>query len=292
MRATMEANKSVLIAGAGTMGRGIAEVMAVAGFEVQLWDQFPKQLGRASAVIEKSLKKQSNIGRLSDREVDETLGRIRLISDLRIAHPRTQYVIEAIIEDMGAKKELFGVLEKQIPEAWFASHTASLSISELSNALKRPERLLGLHFFHPAPAVPLVEIVYCVKTNEEWVRRAVDLAEHELGKQTIVVKDSPGFASSRLGTSMALEAMRMVEQKVASVEDIDKAMEYGYRHPMGPLRQSDWIGLDVRLSVARVLYEELGTACFKPPQILEDMVAAGKLGRKSGEGFYKWPKES
>lgn len=284
-------DKTVLIAGAGTMGRGIAELMALSGFEVQLWDHSPKQLGKASAAIEKSLRKQSGIGRITQVRLDDTLERLRLISDLRIVSPKTTLVIEAVVEDRDVKKQVFRAIEAQLPDAWFASHTASISIEELSKALKRPERLIGLHFFHPAPVMPLVEIVYCIRTDESWIHRAVELAERRLGKTTIVVKDSPGFASSRLGISMALEAMRMVEQKVASVEDIDKAMEYGYRHPMGPLRQSDWVGLDVRLSVARVLYEELKSPCFKPPKILEDMVAEGKLGRKSGEGFYKWPKD-
>lgn len=288
----MDGHKSVLIAGAGTMGRGIAELMAVSGFEVQLWDQYPHELGRASAYIDRSLQRQHAIGRVSDRELDEALERIRLISDLKLVHPKTQYVIEAIVEDLELKRALFTRIEQILPDAWYATHTASLSIEALSLGLKRPERLIGLHFFHPAPVIPLVEIAYFIKTDEKWIRGAVDLAEKQLGKQTIVLKDSPGFAATRLGVSMALEAMRMVEQKIASVEDIDKAMEFGYRYPMGPLRQSDWVGLDVRLSVARVLYKELGSECFKPPKILEDLVAAGKLGRKSGEGFYKWAKES
>lgn len=273
------------------MGRGIAELMAISGFEVQLWDHLPGVLGRASAAVESSLRKQAELGRISAEQFDETLGRIRLISDLKVVHPRTELAIEAVIEDMEIKKALFTRIEELLPDAWFASHTASLSILALSSALKRPQRLIGMHFFNPATVMPLVEIVYCIRTDERWLRRAVQLAERELNKQTIVVKDSPGFASSRLGISMALEAMRMVEQEVASVEDIDKAMEYGYRHPMGPLRQSDWIGLDMRLSVARVLYNEFKSEIFRPPQILERMVAGGKLGRKTGEGFYKWPKE-
>lgn len=287
----MDASRSVLVAGAGTMGRGIAELMALRGFEVQLWDLYPKQLGLASAAIERSLKRQTDIGRISDRDLDLTLGRIRLISDLRIVHPRTAYSLEAIIEDMGVKRDLLATIEVQLPDTLLATHTASLSITQLSEALRRPERLVGMHFFHPAAVMPLVEIVYSKRTDERCLSRAIDFAERALGKQTIVVQDSPGFAASRLGMSMALEAMRMVEQKVASIEDIDRAMEFGYRHPMGPLRQSDWIGLDVRLNVAQVLYRELNELAFKPPQILEELVAAGKLGRKTGEGFYKWPKE-
>ncbi|MEW6058060.1 MAG: 3-hydroxyacyl-CoA dehydrogenase family protein [Bdellovibrionota bacterium] len=284
--------RSILIAGAGTMGRGIAELVALAGFEVQLWDHFPSQLGRASAAIEKALRKQKAIGRISENQFNLTLERIRLISDLKIAHSKTDLVIESVVEDMEIKKSLFSEIERHIPNAWFISHTSSLSIEGLASGLKRPERLIGMHFFNPAPVMPLVEIVYSIRTDKAWVQNAVKLAEHDLGKQTIVVRDSPGFASSRLGTSIALEAMRMVEDRVASIEDIDKAMEFGYRHPMGPLRQSDWIGLDVRLKVAQVLYRELKSEAFKPPRLLEEMVAQGKLGKKSGEGFYKWPKES
>ncbi len=281
----------VLVAGAGTMGRGIAELMALSGFEVQLWDHHPGTLGKASAAIERSLRKQHEIGRVSDEELDSALERIRLISDLRVVNPKTPYVIEAVIEDLEVKRKVFRQIECELPDAWYASHTASLSIPEIASALARPERLIGLHFFYPATVIPLVEIVYWLKTDEAWLRQAIELVEFDLGKQTIVVKDSPGFVTNRLGVAMALEAMRMVEQKVASVEDIDKAMEYGYRHPMGPLRQSDWVGLDVRLSVARVLFSKLGTETFKPPRILEELVAAGKLGRKSGEGFYKWKKD-
>ncbi|MBI3555528.1 MAG: 3-hydroxyacyl-CoA dehydrogenase family protein [Deltaproteobacteria bacterium] len=283
--------KMVLVAGAGTMGRGIAELMALSGFEVQLWDHHPATLGKASAAIERSLRKQHDIGRVTDDELDAALERIRLISDLHVVNPRTPYVIEAVVEDLEIKRQLLARAERELPDAWYATHTASLSIPEIALALKRPERLIGLHFFYPATVIPLVEIVYWLKTDESWLRHAVELVEYDLGKQTIVVKDSPGFVTNRLGVAMALEAMRMVEQGVASVADIDKAMEYGYRHPMGPLRQSDWVGLDVRLSVARILYEKLGTPTFKPPKILEEMVQAGRLGRKSGEGFYKWQKD-
>lgn len=273
------------------MGRGIAELMALAGFEVQLWDHQPSVLGRASSAIERSLRKQQAIGRFGAVQLDETLERLRLISDLRVVHPKTDLVIEAIVEDLAQKQEFFTRVEKTLPEAWYVTHTASLRISDIATAMNRPERLIGMHFFYPAPVMPLVEIAYSIKTDENWIRGAIDLAERDLGKQTIILKDTPGFVSSRLATSMALEAMRMYEENVASVEDIDRAMEYGYRFPMGPLRLSDWVGLDVRLQISRILYEELRLDSFKPPQILEQMVAEGKLGRKSGEGFYKWPKE-
>lgn len=283
--------KSVLIAGAGTMGRGVAELMAMAGFEVQLWDHRSSALGRASAAIERSLRKQYEIGRVSLAQLEDALGNIRLLSDYKIVHPRTELVLEAIVEELDAKKEVLGQIESRLPDAWFVTHTASISIQSIADGLKRPERLIGMHFFNPAPVMPLVEVVYSIRTDKEWIRRATELAEKRLGKESIIVRDTPGFASSRLSTSMALEAMRMLEQGVATIEDIDKAMEYGYRHPMGPLRLSDWIGLDVRLNVARILHKEFGGETFRPPRVLERLVEEGKFGRKSGEGFYKWPKE-
>jgi 3-hydroxybutyryl-CoA dehydrogenase len=272
------------------MGRGIAELLALSGFDVQLWDRNPGQLGRASAAVERSLRKQAEMGGIGDEALDDTLSRLRLISDLKIVHPRTPIVIEAVVEDLEVKRELFRRIEEILPEAWYATHTASLSINQIADCLRRPERLLGLHFFHPAATMPLVEIVYGPRTDDRWLKRAVEFAEFELGKETIIVRDSPGFVSIRLSTAIALEAMRMVEANIASVEDIDRAMEYGYRYPMGPLRYSDWVGLDTRLGSARSLYEQLRLETFRPPRILEEMVAAGKLGRKSGEGFYKWPK--
>lgn len=279
----------ILIAGAGTMGRGIAELMALSGFEVQLWDRQPGVLGRASANIEKSLRAQKSMGRISVDQLNDTLERIRLISDLSITHPATDLVIEAIVEELAQKQRLLSELQNRLPDAWLITHTSSLCIRELARPLRRPERLVGMHFFNPPMVMPLVEIVYSAFTDRQWLEGAISLAQADLGKQTIIIKDTPGFAASRLSTTLALEAMRMVEQNVASIEDIDRAMEYGYRHPMGPLRLSDWIGLDVRLDIAKNLYRELKSDVFKPPAILERMVSDGKLGRKAGHGFYLWP---
>ncbi|MBI3544563.1 MAG: hypothetical protein HY075_14930, partial [Deltaproteobacteria bacterium] len=180
----MDFRKSVLIMGAGTMGRGIAELMAFSGFEVQLWDRDPKTLGQASAAVERSVRRQVDAGRITDRELDQTLERVRLISDFRIVHPKTAYVIEAIVEDLEIKRAVFGAIERVLPDAWFASHTSAIGIERLSTGLKRPERLLGLHFFYPVSVMPLVEIVYGVHTDEIWVKKAIELAELELGKKT------------------------------------------------------------------------------------------------------------
>ena len=176
------------------------------------------------------------------------------------------------------------------PETIIASNTSSLSITEMASVLKRPERFVGLHFFNPVHIMKLVEVVWGEETSEETREQAMRLSE-EFGKVPILVKDSPGFASSRLGIVLGMEAIRMVEDGVASPEDIDKAMELGYRHPMGPLRLTDLVGLDVRLRIAVHLHRTLGSDAFKPPRLLKKMVGEGKLGQKSGEGFYRWDEE-
>ncbi len=189
---------------------------------------------------------------------------------------------------MELKHRIFERLDRAAPhDALLASNTSSLSIDKIASATQRPERVLGMHFFNPVHILPLLEIVRGRRTAPQAVDRALIVARR-MGKEPIVVRDSPGFASSRLGLVLGLEAMRMLEQEVASAEDIDKAMTLGYRHPMGPLRLTDLVGLDVRLAIARSLHGELGSEAFRPPQILERLVAEGRLGKKSGRGFYEW----
>jgi 3-hydroxybutyryl-CoA dehydrogenase len=197
-------------------------------------------------------------------------------------------IIEAIPEDLALKRSIFARLSEVCStRTILASNTSSLSVSEIAAAASHPERVLGMHFFNPVHIMRLLEIVRAEPTSDatvETVRRVAG----SLGKETIVVRDRPGFASSRLGLALGLEAIRMVEQGVASAEDIDRAMELGYGYPMGPLKLGDLVGLDVRLSIAEYLHQELRSEVFRPPQLLKDMVSAGKLGRKSGEGFYKY----
>ncbi len=189
---------------------------------------------------------------------------------------------------MELKRSLFRQVEAAAPEdALLATNTSSLSVDEIARELDHPQRFLGLHFFNPVHIMALVEVVHGPRTADETRERGVAFAR-ELGKEPIVVRDSPGFASSRLGVALGLEAIRMVEEDVASPRDIDQAMELGYRHPMGPLRLTDLIGLDVRLGIAEYLHETLGGERFRPPELLKRMVAEGKLGRKSGQGFYEW----
>ena len=197
-----------------------------------------------------------------------------------------ELVIEAVPEDLELKRTVFQRIEQAAPEAVLATNTSSLSIDAIAKGLKAPERFIGLHFFNPVPTSDLVELVVGEQTAYPLVEQARGWVA-ALGKTAITVQDSPGFASSRLGVAIALEAIRMVQEGVASVEDIDTAMTLGYRHPVGPLRTTDIVGLDVRLAIAEHLARELGPR-FEPPQLLRDKVAAGELGRKSGRGFYDW----
>ncbi len=196
-------------------------------------------------------------------------------------------VVEAVPEDAELKAAALTAVEERLTSnAWLATNTSSLSVSSLAGKLQRPERFCGLHFFNPVPASTLIEVVLAQQTSDELADAARGWVEL-LGKTPVVVKDAPGFASSRLGVAIALEAMRMVEEGVASAEDIDTAMVLGYKHPVGPLRTTDLVGLDVRLGIAEYLESTLGER-FAPPQLLRDKVARGELGRKSGKGFFDW----
>jgi 3-hydroxybutyryl-CoA dehydrogenase len=197
-------------------------------------------------------------------------------------------VIEAVPERLDLKRDVLTRAERAAAEgSMLATNTSSFSIGEMQQWLTRPHDFIGLHFFNPVHINRLLEVVKSPQTSDHTVQRALQLAQ-EIGKQAVLVNDSPGFATSRLGLLLGLEAMRMVEEGVASAADIDTAMELGYRHPMGPLRLTDLVGLDVRLDIARYLHEKLGAEHYRPPRILEEMVAEGRLGRKSGRGFYDW----
>ncbi|HYR30583.1 MAG TPA: 3-hydroxyacyl-CoA dehydrogenase family protein, partial [Gemmatimonadales bacterium] len=199
-----------------------------------------------------------------------------------------EVVIEAVHEHLGVKQQLFGEMERAAPpDALLATNTSSLSGGDIAAAVQDPGRVVGIHFFNPVHAMKLVEVVTHPRASPAAVERAVAFAR-ALDKEPIVVQDSPGFASSRLGLALGLEAMRMLERGVASAEDIDKAMELGYNHPMGPLKLTDLVGLDVRLAIAEYLHQRLQEPQFEPPQILRDKVAKGELGKKTGKGFYSW----
>jgi 3-hydroxybutyryl-CoA dehydrogenase len=225
---------------------------------------------------------------VTEDQRDAVLSRLRTTTDIRDAVTGADLVIEAAPESMALKESIFREVDEAAPEgAILASNTSSLSIARIAAVLRRPERFVGMHFFNPVHIMALVEVVWGPETSDETRASAVAFARR-LGKEPIVVKDAPGFASSRLGIVLGMEAIRMVEQGVASPEDIDKAMELGYRHPMGPLKLTDLVGLDVRLGIAEYLHETLGSEAFAPPELLRSMVAEGKLGKKSGQGFYDW----
>ena len=270
------------------MGTGIAYVAALSGFEVCLTDSRPEALPLALGRLNDLLAVATRKGKLAEADRVAAAGRLRTELELAPAAAGAQVVIEAVREHLGMKQQVFAELERAAPaDALLATNTSSLSVTDIAAALREPGRVVGMHFFNPVHAMKLVEIVTHARAAPEAVERAQALAR-AMGKEPIVVQDSPGFASTRLGLALGLEAMRMLERGVASAEDIDKAMELGYNHPMGPLKLSDVVGLDVRLAIAESLYQALEERQFEPPQILRDKVAKGELGKKSGRGFYTW----
>jgi 3-hydroxybutyryl-CoA dehydrogenase len=269
------------------MGHGIAQVAAAAGYEVILRDVDEAALARGMQAIERNLAKGVQLGKVTVEDRDQALAHITTttaLPDLKTS----DLIIEAAPENLELKQSLLresGGLTA--PNCVWASNTSSLSITEIARAATRPENVVGMHFFNPVHIMRLVEIVVGEQSSEATID-AVRTVAQRMKKEPILVRDVPGFASSRLGVTLGLEAMRMVEQGVASARDIDTAMELGYNHPMGPLRLTDLVGLDVRLSIAEYLHRKLGSEAFRPPEILRKMVSQGKLGKKSGEGFYKW----
>ncbi len=278
---------TIAVLGAGTMGRGIAQLAATSGLGVRLFDVAADQLDSARAAIGSALDKMLEKTKLGAAEHDAALARIAFDSELEAACADTQLVIEAAPESIDLKVELLGRVARAVaPETLLASNTSSLSITEIGRRIGADARTVGLHFFNPPPVMPLLEIVRGLSTSDESVERSLAFAK-QIGKETIVVRDFPGFATSRLGVVIGAEAMRMLESGVASAAHIDRAMELGYRHPMGPLKLTDLVGLDVRLAILEHLHRELGEQ-FRPPAILRQMVRAGRLGKKVGLGFYRW----
>jgi 3-hydroxybutyryl-CoA dehydrogenase len=279
----------VAVVGAGTMGHGIAGLAARSGFTVTLHDLDPSRARAGLEKIRSGLERDVSRGKLGPDERERALAALGTSADLGEAVRAADLVIEAVPEDLEIKRNLFQALGALCARsALLATNTSCLSVSRIASAAAHPERVVGLHFFNPPAVMKLVEVVRGADTSEATVAAASDVARR-MGKEIIAVKDSPGFATSRLGLALGLEAMRMLEQGVASAADIDRALELGYGHPMGPLRVSDLVGLDVRLAIAENLHRELGEAQFRPPEILRQRVREGKLGKKTGEGFYRWP---
>lgn len=270
--------ETVGVYGGGRMGGGIAHAFALAGAVVTVVENDDASASSARERIAASLAKSAEKGA-------EATGSVTVVT-APAALSGCRLVVEAVPELVDLKEAVLAKIEESAPGAVIGSNTSSLSITALAATLKDPSRLIGLHFFNPVPVSDLVEVVVGEQTPPALVEEARGWVTG-LGKTAITVQDAPGFASSRLGVALALEAMRMLEEGVASAEDIDTAMTLGYRHPVGPLKTTDIVGLDVRLNIAEHLERELGPR-FAPPQVLRDKVAAGELGRKSGQGFYSW----
>ncbi len=278
------------VIGAGTMGHGVAQVCAQAGFEVLLYDVTPGAVAEGVRRIDRNLSVGVEKGKVTAAEREAALGRLKGVASLDALAP-AGLVIECAPERLELKQSLFRALSAVVsPDAVLASNTSSLSLTEIAAAATGPHRVVGLHFFNPVHLMKLLEVVQALQTSASTVE-TVKAFGAALKKELIIVRDSPGFASSRLGVALGLEAIRMLEEGVGSAADIDRAMELGYGHPMGPLKLGDLVGLDVRLAIAEYLYAETGSPTFRPPQLLKKMVRAGKLGKKSGEGFYSYPTE-
>jgi 3-hydroxybutyryl-CoA dehydrogenase len=285
---------SVLVVGGGTMGRGIASVCALSGFSTAVAEADAGTRERLLPSIRASWQRAVDAGKLDAGKASDAATRISVVSGASDAS-RTGPVdvaIEAVPESLELKERVFAELDRALPRARvLGTNTSSLSIEAIAKATSSPGRVVGIHFFNPVPAMPLVEIVYGPRTAPETVAAAEEFAA-ALGKRTVRVRDVPGFATSRLGVALGLEAMRMVEDGVATAADIDAAMELGYGHRMGPLKTTDLVGLDVRLSIAETLAAAIDPVRFAPPELLRRMVREGELGKKAGRGFYDWDGDS
>ena len=279
----------VAVIGAGTMGHGIAQVASMAGQQVQLFDLDAQVVERALARVRSNLDKGVERGKVDAASRDAAVARLGGGADLARACRDADIVIEAVPERLDLKQDLFRKVAALVrADCVLATNTSSLSIARIARAVPHPGRVVGTHFFNPVHIMALLELVHHDGTDPAVLARVKAWGE-ALGKTCIVVRDSPGFATSRLGVCLGMEAIRMLQEGVASAEDIDQAMVLGYRHPVGPLRLTDMVGLDVRMQIGEYLARELGNAAFEPPELMRRMVAEGKLGQKTGQGFYRWP---
>lgn len=280
--------KNVTVVGAGTMGNGIAHVFAQSGYNVTLVDVGREALDKAVSTITANLGRQVKKGTLTEAEQTATISRIKTETQLPVSVRNADFVVEAATEQFALKRELFQTLDSNAPEGVIlASNTSSISITELAATTRRALNVIGMHFFNPVPVMKLVEIVRGLATTDDVFATVKELSE-KLGKTPVEVNDSPGFVSNRILMPMINEAIYTLMEGVAKAEDIDTVMKLGMAHPMGPLQLADFIGLDVCLAIMNVLHEGLGDTKYRACPLLKKMVAAGRLGKKSGEGFYKY----
>lgn len=280
--------RTIGVVGAGAMGSGIAHVAATAGYDVILRDIDISFVDRAVSNMQKVMTRAVEKGRLTEEALDATLARIKkttVLEDMADA----DFVIEVVLEKMDLKKEVFQILDKVCrPDVILATNTSSMSITEIAATTSRPDKVCGVHFFNPAQVMKLVEIIRGIKTSDATISVATDLAR-AFGKTTVEVKkDSPGFLVNRLMIPMTIEAARLLQEGVASVEDIDTAIKLGLNHPMGPFELMDFTGIDIQYSIMEYFAEEFHDGQYGAPQVIKQMIRSGKIGRKSGEGFYKY----
>ncbi|MDW7650727.1 MAG: 3-hydroxybutyryl-CoA dehydrogenase [Bacillota bacterium] len=280
-------NKTIGVIGAGTMGSGIATAALGAGFAVFLQDVSAELIQRGAGMVSANLERMVKKGKLSREAADSQLDKLQTGTSLDVMAD-ADVVIEAVFENMAVKKEIYRELDRICkPEAWFASNTSGLSITEMASVTKRPERVVGMHFFNPVPVMKLVEVIRGEATSDEIFTAAMDLSV-TLGKEPIAVNEAPLFVVNRILVPMLNEAVFVLQEGVASREDIDKGMMLGANHPIGPLALCDLVGLDVMLMVLDNLYAEMGDSKYRPCPLIRKMVRAGHLGRKSGRGFYQY----
>ena len=279
--------KKIGVVGAGTMGNGIAHVAAQSGLDVVLVDVDQKFLDKALGTIKKNLGRQVEKGKLTQEEMDAALKRVKVTTALEEVKG-CEIVVEAVIEDLKLKKEIFAKLDALCPpEALLATNTSTISITQIASATKRPDKVIGMHFMNPVPVMQLVEVIKGVKTSDETFAAVDDLAK-KMGKTPVPVNDYPGFVANRVLQPMINEACYCLMEGVATPEAIDTVMKLGANHPLGPLALADLIGLDVCLAIMEVLYTGFSDSKYRPCPLLKKMVAAGQLGRKTGQGFYKY----